>query len=605
MKFNIELYYIIIYLCIFFMINAQINIVNIEINSKEIPIYSKFEISFVFQNETPGNFIWNNLIEPNPYIPENINVSAVFNAADNSQTFIYCFLYQSYNMSETVGSSAQFTTIGYPVWKCRFTPTIIGQYNYTINFEDYNNNQATTTGQFNAISSSLPGFVRISSTDSHYFIRENVPNVTFFPVGENVAWASGPIDFEKYIQNISMYGGNLIRVWKNFLYVAWPALNNYGYSNTSINPYFLDQQHTWTLDYIFDICVQYNMTVLFSLYNTWDWVSAWDDSLWNSERGGPLNQPNDVWNTTSAQYYFNLLYRYFGARYGYATTLFAWEFWNEVDGFGGNPEEMANWHTLNREILRSFDPNKHLVTTSTMFHTMYNEPLVYRDLDFTQQHLYGWLDFPNAAHYANSMMLGVYPNKPTVVGEFGTTAGQDAPYYDLNGTNIHNMNWASLMTGAACGSLTWWWYNYVKPYNLYHQFRGVPQFTANEKLESYNYKPIITDDIIIENLNSNMLVDIIITPLNGSWTPPPSPNYYNVTFTNIFPNETVMMTTQFSNQQSNIRYPPHFFVDVRSNNTKFIANISYIDSAMANFTITLDNITIFEKILPGSNDLYF
>lgn len=37
MKFNIKLYYIIIYLCIFFMINAQINIVNIEINSKEIP----------------------------------------------------------------------------------------------------------------------------------------------------------------------------------------------------------------------------------------------------------------------------------------------------------------------------------------------------------------------------------------------------------------------------------------------------------------------------------------------------------------------------------------------------------------------------------------
>ena len=71
---------------------------------------------------------------------------------------------------------------------CRFTPTNTGSWSFTINIAGAAT--ATTSGSFAVIAAGAgPGFVRLSSKDSAYFIRDDT-NSTFFPIGTSLVLLS-------------------------------------------------------------------------------------------------------------------------------------------------------------------------------------------------------------------------------------------------------------------------------------------------------------------------------------------------------------------------------------------------------------------------------
>ncbi len=69
------------------------------------------------------------------------------------------------------------------------------------------------------------------------------------------------------------------------------------------------------------------------------------------------------------------------ARWGYATNLFAWEFWNEVPP---TPEQVA-WVAEMAAYLKEIDPNRHMVSTTYGDASTWDCP----DIDFTMTHFYG------------------------------------------------------------------------------------------------------------------------------------------------------------------------------------------------------------------------
>ena len=99
-----------------------------------------------------------------------------------------------------------------------------------------------------------------------------------------------------------------------------------------------------------------------------------------------LSNPADLWNTSAAFPYFERKYRYIASRWGYpetininiallyltawnyATNMFAWELWNEiedVDGYtiaGAKPFIAKSYNSL-----RSYDPYSHLISLSYGF----------------------------------------------------------------------------------------------------------------------------------------------------------------------------------------------------------------------------------------------
>jgi len=141
---------------------------------------------------------------------------------------VNCFPYLSYARSgqldaESVTQIAPFS----PLWKCRyfqlafyyyllfffpppgivtfllfhsrFTPNQEGQWQYTIYGSEFGSSAVpvTSSNSFSVSSSNAPGFVRISSRDSRYFVFEN-SQATYFPIGEDLAWADDTYDYDMY-----------------------------------------------------------------------------------------------------------------------------------------------------------------------------------------------------------------------------------------------------------------------------------------------------------------------------------------------------------------------------------------------------------------------
>ena len=83
-----------------------------------------------------------------------------------------------------------------------------------------------------------------------------------------------------------------------------------------------------------------------------------------------------------------MLLRYFVARYGYSTSIMAWELFNEVQ-FVDRIREKNDWDTVGKwhdemaKYVRSIDTNHHLITTSSEL----DKP-IWNQTDYYQGHGY-------------------------------------------------------------------------------------------------------------------------------------------------------------------------------------------------------------------------
>jgi len=172
--------------------------------------------------------------------------------------------------------------------------------------------------------------------------------------------------------------------------------------------------------------------------------------------------------------------RYAVARWGYSTSVGAWEYFNEIDP--GKPTD--KFYDEVGEYLEEIDIYRHLRTTST-WHPSARDCRHDR-IDIGQLHHYMRTetkeDFKDevAVIIDKTRFLREYaPSKPVLIGEFGlaTPKWGQSEYMkqDKEMTHFHTSLWASAFAGGSGTAMFWWW-DQLDRQNAYSHYKPLASF---------------------------------------------------------------------------------------------------------------------------------
>jgi hypothetical protein len=466
-----------------------------SVNAQQIGKYEKYEVTFSLSRSFPVDSF-------DPYYPfedsqEGITVDAVVTSPSGQQFTVPAFFYVDYQRTGTTQEVIEPT--GTAAWKVRYAPSEIGRYQYYITLRDKTGTSrypASGTLTFDVVASQSPGFVRVSQRDSRYMEFDN--GETFIPVASGRQWwqccGKRSLDYEQAFDAFGANGINLTRIWTQndgFGLTVEGHFDQYKYPD-DFNPVDrgidistlpkgtqINQRGARDLDYIVESAEQNGVYLQLCSRGDpfWIWDASVVDEPWNPN---PLamSDPRHI-----AQWKRN--FRYQVARWGYSTSVLAWETWNEHGHVLANSDEW-NFYAAYSQYQRATDPYNHLLTTSQGSQT-------YSPAFWTS----GFFDIAN---YHDYMMPGRYPADlvndeakfvysfawclgtngcsglglgdgsqwsggpmPFVWGEFdaGTANWNEVNPTAQSGEGrlrmLHNSTWAGLFSPIATSPLDWYW----------------------------------------------------------------------------------------------------------------------------------------------------
>ena len=456
-------------------------------NINVVPRYHKFEVTFELSRTYA-----------NPYDPRLINVRGRFVAPSGKITVVPGFFYQDYIRGQE-RKVEKLRAMGRSKWKIRFAPTEVGTYRYFVEIDDAKP-FGTRWRSFEAVRSSSPGYVRISSADPNYFEFDN--RGFFYPIGHNVCATfdvrnaqnlevavvqhEGTFAYERYFKRMAENGENLARIW----FAAWAFsiewTKKYDIHFHGLGRYNLE--NAWRLDYILDLAQKYGIYVMFTFTPHGEMQapsqdeSDWPYSPYSTENHGFLRTPQDFWTHPEARRYYEQKVRYILARWAYSPNVLAWEIFNEVDlaDYYRNPKVAAmaaQWTGQTAQFIKDNDPGKHLVTTNLFYlhQKRWAAPLWERpELDFTTGHLFD----AQLPQYLRSMHAHMAQyNKIFFVTECGDTPFGQGPKQTED--YLHMGIWASHAMPFAGVAMPWWWI-FIDDRDLYHHFKALANFAQGE-----------------------------------------------------------------------------------------------------------------------------
>jgi hypothetical protein len=390
------------------------------------------------------------------------------------------FYYQAYERSN-VGGSEKLIPDGSPQWCVRYSPRSPGSFDMTFIITNSSGTFTLKTDSFEALDEKLAGFIKLGSNQVHF---QYANKSTYYPVGENVCWVGegqGTYGYDDYFGKLAANGGNYARLWLTDR--AWDDLT----VEVQLGNMSLDD--TWRLDYVVQLAEKLDIHLLMCTesYNNFctvsDVICTWDLSYYNVANGGFLTKPSEFFVDERAKADYKNRLRYIVARYGYSTSVFAWEFFNEVDICDGyNTTVQLQWIEEMSSYLRSLDVYNHPISTS--FSDSNGDQAVQAStaLNFTMTHNYGSSDIATMAAQYTSKKQIMY-KKPTYMAEFGIGDENN----DKAGVSLHNGLWAPLFALGAGTSMSWWWDSWVDPNNLYPIFKPFSVFVSRLPLADYTW----------------------------------------------------------------------------------------------------------------------
>jgi hypothetical protein len=261
------------------------------------------------------------------FILYQVAVQAEITAPDKT-VIVDGFYYQNFTRS-LVNGQEKIQTVGSPLWCIRFSPTVMGLHSISVTVTDSMGKYLLENTSFQAVSksSNAQGFVRIGKNNVHFQFDSGK---TYFPIGENVCWVSysqGTYAYDDYMTSLSGHGANYIRLWLTD--VQWDGLA----VEIAVGKYNLGD--LWRLDYVVSLAEKLDICLLmctesFNLLTTKTSANLWYQSYYNKKNGGILDYPQEFFTNEQAKMDYKNRLRYLIARYGYSTSVFAWEYFNEV-----------------------------------------------------------------------------------------------------------------------------------------------------------------------------------------------------------------------------------------------------------------------------------
>ncbi len=468
-----------------------VTITSISQNADTIGRYEKFEITFTL-SQTYSN----------PFDPCQIDIAVSFQQPDGTVATIPAFFYRHY---DTTGSNPErYISPGPAIWKTRFAPSKLGTYSFDITIKDDEETAVNSNaGSFLCQESTCKGFIRVDPNDKAFLSYDN--GDTRLNIGQNIGWNAGEVySWNNYITRMHAAGENWVRLWmcryggNGGVLLEW---ENGTYSGYFAGAGQLSMQTAQRLDKFVEIAEQNGVAIQLTLQHHGQFSTNvnpdWNENPYNIAAGGFLSNPAEFFTHAEARRLTQNKYRYIVARWGYSPAIFAWELFNEVqftDGWSSNQAGVVTWHNEMAAFLRSIDPFKHPVTTSSHgsgFENIWSLP----DIDLIQVHYYG----NDTIRYFEQTAGGLASfNKPVIMAEFGagSITGVDNPESNPNGLPepyrtqmsealmLHDGLWSSFHVKSSAH--LWWWDSYIDPFDLYDEFTALSVYAGNENLADYN-----------------------------------------------------------------------------------------------------------------------
>jgi hypothetical protein len=366
---------------------------------------------------------------------------------------------------------------GATTWRVRHTPTMAGIYSVlgvTLNGSPLSVASLQPASWMIAGPPTDAGFIRVDPSNSRRFITDN--GRRFFPRGEDVAWDAGGHNVTDIFWKMGAAHENWSRVWmdhwdgKN---LDWPA------SGPTLPPGQLNLAAAQKWDSIVAAAEQAGVHFQMTLQHHGQY-STTVDSNWAQNpyditnnigsTNGFLTNPVQFFTNTTAMALTQRKLRYAVARWGYSTSIMAWELFNEVQftdaGQTGQWGLIQSWHNAMALFLRSQDPYQHLITTSSdLTQPIWDQCDYYTHHDYPMDVITGLRDATD--------ITALQPVKPDYGAECATNG---VPRYGVNAPL-----WAGLMNGQSGAEMPWWW-DSMDGENDYIYFRAVSDFITRSGL---------------------------------------------------------------------------------------------------------------------------
>lgn len=450
--------------------NGPLQITELRVNSDEIGLYEKFEITFELSGE------WDN-----PFDPEQIKVGARFTSPDGEELLVPGFFFQKYRRKE----NGDLKKVGEPVWKVRFTPVQTGEYQYQVIVNNNGEEITSPLQEFQSTSyNANHGFIRVSEINPHYF--EYSDGMPFFGVA--MGRQQGNIYDRKSYKRFSDAGGNF-----NRLFLTNGGLNLGELNSTSRPDRGLGKMNlvaSWRLDQVLKAGEKLGIYHILTITNQWTFNHRWDTHAYNIENGGILDSPREYWTDEEAMQYFERHLRYLVARWGYSPSVFSWDLWNEYTAMSGSDLEVAiPWHRRMARYISSIDVFDHIIHTNDGSLNGRDRMHALPEIDVVSTNTYGVKNIAHVAEVWTKRMIGKF-NKPYVLSEVGPGHGI-GNYGELDPERrmVHNALWSPLVSGSASTGMAWEG-SWLGHHTFYTYTRGISEFVEGIPFSKLQWEPV-------------------------------------------------------------------------------------------------------------------
>jgi hypothetical protein len=343
---------------------------------------------------------------------------------------------------------------GESTWRVRFTPSQVGEWNYSLTVRDVRGISQPYTGKFTVTASDLHGWLQVGSWvdpaySSHYLVYQD--GTPFYGVGHcdafNLMLDGFSIDKGTGLFDEMKKSGENYVVW-------WPLYGNSPIS-TSYNDYTVASMKVIDL-----LVADAQKKGIFLIFTIWDHpelrdnTHAWGAGNWSRNGFSQLGDINSFFTSQEAWAWQENFYRYTIARWGYSPSIAMWQTVSEINGTNAY-DQTDPWHKKVNDYFVANDPYRHMTTASMSGDVDWPEG--FQVMDAPQIHIY---DFKNNNLDADTVkaaeilarwtgLMWSRQEKPNWVGEFGTPGDQYYPEL------FHNSIWAALGSGAAMTPAEW------------------------------------------------------------------------------------------------------------------------------------------------------
>ncbi|MEP6985370.1 MAG: PQQ-binding-like beta-propeller repeat protein, partial [Chloroflexota bacterium] len=463
-------------------------VTSITANAPSVGRYLKFEATFQISKAFPANSMlpYYNYDPTDAQGVNGISIDGHFVSPSGRQLVVPAFYYQDYTRSGT--TQEVMTTNNTYAWKLRFSPDEIGNYTYYITVTDKNGTSQSTNMSLQSVASASKGFVKVSSRDSRFM--EFSDGSSFVPISAGHQWWKGgtglrSLDYDKAFDDFAKNGINLTRVWDqndgyaltvegHYDQYTYPGDFNPQDQGIDINSLAkgtqMNQRGNAEEDKIIEAAERDGVYIQLTSHGDPYWI-------WDASTNNPVPAS---WTDPARLRYWERNFRYRVARWGYSTSILAWEHWNEL-GHISLTSDYNTFYQVYGQYQQQVDPYHHLRTTSQgsqawspgfwsssavdlanyhdyMMISRYSADLTYDAANFVYR-------FAQCLRTSNGSTCGLGLGdgsswqgsaKPFIWGELdtGTTVWNQA---NVQPKATHDVRWAGLMSPLGTSPIDWYW----------------------------------------------------------------------------------------------------------------------------------------------------